>query len=248
MQEGDYFAQRNSVAFSNVISAYFLKWIQDGLLRAETDPKNEKRVNLRFVKQNKEVLFTDKMENIVYHAAINAAGDDLLEADEFKKWSYSNDTEVASWPNEAIYCNRYVWQAASQEKRCKAVEFKNYLEDFTLIDERSAPEVGLWKKYLVVASAFGIADKVAKNFEKLFPKVMEEYARESNMIDTATIYHVLNSVNRSSASMMSTAMSRQAQREAERAAQERRSSGGGGSISFGGGGGGFGGGHGGGSR
>ncbi len=248
MQSGDYFCGSKSSAYTNVISAYFLKWIQEGIIRTEPDPKNEKRVNLRFVKQSNPPQFTDKMEMTVYNAALEAAGDDLLEANEFKKWSYRNDNEVASWTSEAISCNRPVWQAASMEDRCKAVEFKNFLEDFTLIAERSAPEVGLWKKYMIVAAAFGIADKVAKNFEKLYPKIMEEYARQSNMLDTTTTYYILNSLNNSSASMMSAAMNRQAERQAAKAAQQRRSSGGGGSISFGGGGGGFGGGHGGGSR
>lgn len=248
LQSGDYLCRKKTTAYTDVISAYFLKWIQDGIIRTEPDPKSEKRVNLRFVKLSNPPQFTDKMESAVYAAAVKAAGDDLLEADEFKKWSYRNDSEVASWPNEAIYCNRPVWQAASMEERCRAVEFKNYLEDFTIIDERSAPEVGVWKKYMIVAAAFGIADKVAKNFEKLYPKVFEEYVQQSNMLDTATTYYILNSLNRSSTSMMSAAVNRQAEREAARAAQERRSSGGGGGISFGGGGGGFGGGHGGGSR
>ena len=248
MQSGDHLCKSKSTEYTNVISAYFLKWIQEGLIRTEQDPKNEKRVNLRFVKSDKELQFDDKMERTVYYAAIQAAGDDLLEADEFKRWSYKNDTEVASWTNEAVSCNRPVWQRASMEERCRAVEFKNFLEDFTLLEERSAPEVGLWKKYMIVAAAFGIADKVAKNFEKLFPNLMEEYARQSNMLDTTTTYYILNSLNNSSASMMSAAMSRQAERQAAKAAQQRRSSGGGGSISFGGGGGGFGGGHGGGSR
>ena len=248
LQSGDYLCRKKTTAYTDVISAYFLKWIQDGIIRTEPDPKSEKRVNLRFVKLSNPPQFTDKMESAVYAAAVKAAGDDLLEADEFKKWSYSNDGEVASWPNEAIYCNRPVWQAASMEERCRAVEFKNYLEDFTIIDERSAPEVGVWKKYMIVAAAFGIADKVAKNFEKLYPKIFEEYVQQSNMLDTATTYYILNSLNRSSASMMSAAVNRQAEREAARAAQQRRSSGGGGGISFGGGGGGFGGGHGGGSR
>ena len=217
-------------------------------MRTEQDPKSEKRVNLRFVKLSNPPEFTDNMEMSVYNAAVEAAGDDLLEANEFKKWSYKHDAKAASWPNEAIYSGRSVWMEASKEERCKAVEFKNYLEDFTIIEERSAPEVGVWKKYMIVAAALGIADKVAKNFEKLYPKIMEEYARQSNMLDTATTYYILNSLNNTSASMMSAAAERQAQRAAAKAAQQRRSSGGGGSISFGGGGGGFGGGHGGGSR
>ena len=101
---------------------------------------------------------------------------------------------------------------------------------------------------MIMAASLGIADKVAKNFEKLYPKVMEQYAQDSNMLDTMTTYQVLNSLSRSSSSMMRAAETRQSERAAARAAAARRSSGGGGSISFGGGGGGFGGGHGGGTR
>ena len=249
IQSGDYLSHSDVKAFPNVVSAYFLKWIQDGLVRVEKDPKKETRVNLRFVKTDKEPVFEAPIEKQIYDCAVLAAGDDLLEADEFKKWSYKNDRIVTSWPNEARYWGRdNGWKPLSQEERCHAIEFMNYLNDFTLTNEREAPEVGVWKKYMIIAASLGIADKVAKNFEKLFPKVMEEYARQTNMYDTMTTYYVLGSLNNSSRSMMSSALNHQAQREAARRAQERRSGGGGGSISFGGGGGGFGGGHGGGSR
>ena len=249
LQSGDYFHQNKNAAFSNVVGAYFLKWIPEGLVTVEKDPKKEDRVNLRFVKpKEEEISFTDKMEATIYKSAREAAGDNVLEADEFKSWSYKHDTEVASWPNEAITSGRNVWTSVSPEKRRKAVEFKNFLEDFTLVDERSVPEVGLWKQYMIMAAGLGIADKVAKNFEKLFPEVMEQYARDAHMLDTVTSYQVLDSLNRSSSSMMKAAVDRQSERAAARAAAARRSSGGGGSISFGGGHGGFGGGHGGGTR
>ncbi len=249
LQSGDIFHQNKNAAFSNVVGAYFLKWIQEGLVKVEKDPRKEDRVNLRFVKpQEEEISFTDKMEATIYESAREAAGDDVLEANEFKSWSYKHDITVSSWPNEAISSGRNVWKAVSPEMRRKAVEFKNFLEDFTLVDERSVPELGLWKQYMIMAAGLGIADKVAKNFEKLFPQVMEQYTRETNMLDTMTSYQVLNSLNRSSSSMMKAAETRQSERAAARAAAARRSSGGGGSISFGGGGGGFGGGHGGGTR
>jgi uncharacterized membrane protein len=143
---------------------------------------------------------------------------------------------------------RKAWSNKSQEDRCHAVEFRNFINDFTLASEREVPEVGLWKQYMVMAAALGVADKVSKSFEKLFPKVFEEYAQQTNMLDTATTYTVLRNLNNSSTSMMSSAFSHQAQRRAASAASSTRSHGGGGSISFGGGGGGFGGGHGGGSR
>lgn len=252
LQAGDHLVKSKNTEFPNVVSAYFLKWIQEGRIRVEKDLKKENQVNLRFVsaKEGESTLpFEDSLEKEIYESALEAAGDNLLlEANEFKHWSYRHDSKVTRWPSEGIYSGREIWQEASQEERCHAVEFKNFLNDFTLIDERSAPEVGVWKQYMIMAAALGIADKVAKNFEKLFPKMMEEYARQTNMTDTMTTYYVLNSLNRSSTSMMSSAIDHQREREAAQAARERRSSGGGGRTSFGGGGGGFGGGHGGGSR
>lgn len=248
LQEGDFLAGSRNKEFPNLVSAYFLKWILDGLISVEKDLGKQDRYNLRFTKGKEQVQFQDSMEATIYKAALEAAGDNLLlEANEFKRWSYRHDAQVASWPNEAVYSGRALWKGVSQEDRCHAVEFKNFLDDFTMVDKRTAPEVGLWKQYMILAASFGIAEKVAKNFEKLFPTVMEEYTRQSNMMNMTTTYYLLNSLGNSSRAMMSSALGRQAERSA-RAAAARRSAGGGGSISFGGGGGGFGGGHGGGSR
>ena len=245
---GDLLKPDKNKMFSNLVSAYFLKWIQDGWLAVEKDPKKNDRVNLRFVKDSSEVGSDDVMENTVFCSALQAAGENrILEADEFKKWSYKHDKTVAGWPMAAKTSGRAGWNDASPEERCHAIEFKNFLEDFTLASEREAPEVGLWKQYMVMAASLGVAEKVSKSFEKLFPKLMEEYVRQTNMIDTTTTYYILRNLSRSSNAMMSSAMERQAQRAA-RAAAAQRSAGGGGHISVGGGGGGFGGGHGGGSR
>ena len=248
LTQGDKLVTNTTKRFPNLVSAYFLKWIQEGLLTVERDPKKDDRVNLRFVQKDQEISFDDSMEATVYRAALEAAGGNrLLEKNEFKTWSFKNDATVLQWPAEAGNVGAARWREYSQEERCHAVEFRHFLEDFTLVDQRNAPEVGLWKQYMVLAAAMGIADKVAQNFEKLFPKMMEEYSRESNMMDVATTYLILRDVHNSSSAMVAAAVKRDEDRKAA-AARERRSSGGGGSISFGGGGGGFGGGHGGGAR
>ncbi|MBR0111337.1 MAG: DUF2207 domain-containing protein [Bacteroidales bacterium] len=249
LHKGDLLHPNPFSDFPDLVSAYFLKWIQDGLLAVEKDPKDEKRTNLRFVKHLADLDFDDEMEKKVYLGALDAAGENrLLEADEFKAWSYKHDGTVSDWPSAAIDTGHSVWFKLSQEERRHAVEFKNFLSDYTLIGERSAPEVALWKQYLVLAASLGIADKVAENFGKLFPKVMEQYLQETRMFDTQTAYYVLNHLRTSSRSMMSSALSHQSQRRAAQAAATRRTYGGGGSISRGGGHGGFGGGHGGGTR
>lgn len=245
---GDNLSKDRKKLFPNLVSAYFLKWIQEGLLSVERDLDNFEKMNLRFVKGDTEIAFEDSMEGTIYNAALKAAGENLLlEANEFKNWSYKHDTTVTKWPDEAVSSAKPLWETATEEERCKAVEFKNYLNDFTILDQREAPEVNTWKQYMVLAASLGIAEKVARNFEKLFPQMMEEYANQTHMTNMPTTYVLLKDIGKASDAMMASALRRQAERQAAEA-RANRSSGGGGSISFGGGGGGFGGGHGGGSR
>lgn len=49
---------------------------------------------------------------------------------------------------------------------------KKFLNDFSVVSKREPIEVNLWKEYLIYAQLFGIADKVAKAFEKLYPSVL----------------------------------------------------------------------------
>jgi uncharacterized membrane protein len=54
------------------------------------------------------------------------------------------------------------------------VGFKKFLEDFTIIGERASQEVALWHDYLVFASLYGIADKVAKELKDINPQAFEQ--------------------------------------------------------------------------
>ncbi|MDL2293536.1 DUF2207 domain-containing protein, partial [Ruminococcaceae bacterium OttesenSCG-928-D13] len=45
--------------------------------------------------------------------------------------------------------------------------FYRFLRDFTILDERSAPEVSLWGDYLVYATAFGLGDAVSGQMQAL---------------------------------------------------------------------------------
>lgn len=57
----------------------------------------------------------------------------------------------------------------------KLVGLEKYLKEYSLIKDRFPIELVLWEKYLVFASLFGIADKVAKEFkEELLSKGYDE--------------------------------------------------------------------------
>ena len=48
---------------------------------------------------------------------------------------------------------------------------KKYMEEFSLLKEREIPELVIWEKYLVYATAFGIADKVLKQLKIVYPNI-----------------------------------------------------------------------------
>lgn len=78
----------------------------------------------------------------------------------------------------SVYClkisSRYnrLTQKGINEK-AKWVGLKKYMEDFSMIEEKTVPELILWEKYLVYATAFGIADKVLKQLKVIYPQVMD---------------------------------------------------------------------------
>lgn len=57
---------------------------------------------------------------------------------------------------------------------------KNYMEDFSMMKEKEVPELALWEKYLVFATAFGIADKVLKQLKIVYPQMLDETYMNAN--------------------------------------------------------------------
>ena len=80
-----------------------------------------------------------------------------------------------------------VYTKEGTEERAKWRRLKNFLKDFSLIDEREISELVLWEQYLVYATGFGIANKVLKQLKTKFPEVSShEY------INTYSWYYIAN--------------------------------------------------------
>ena len=127
------------------------------------------------------------------------------------------------------------------EEYSKWMAFKKFLKDFGRMDEKQLPEVILWEKYLVYATAFGIAKEVEKS--------MKIRLSEMDTTNTNYNYHynsfMFNSLINSAINNTVTRTLSNSNREI--IAHSAASSGGGGGGGFSsGGGGGFGGGGGGG--
>lgn len=189
----------------------------------------------------------------------SAAKDDYLESDEFKKWSRNHYDKLLSWfdkalnyQGDALISDGSIQRNETQKMLFKNVTFtenesvlneaiqlaglKKYLIEFSNMKEKEAIEVHLWQDYLIYAQMFGIAKKVAEQFKKMYPEIIEQ-ANYNYDFDTVIF---INDFSRSAVSSANAARSAAIERA------KNYSSGGGGFSSGGGGGGSFGGGSGGG--
>lgn len=64
---------------------------------------------------------------------------------------------------------------------------KKYMEDFSLLDEKEVPAISVWEKFLVYATAFGIASKVLKQLKTIYPDIDELD------INTSSLYFMYHS-------------------------------------------------------
>ncbi len=56
-----------------------------------------------------------------------------------------------------------------EEKQWKGL--KNYMDDFSLLKDKEVPDLILWEKFLVYATAFGISKKVIKQLKVVYPEM-----------------------------------------------------------------------------
>ncbi|MBO4476630.1 MAG: DUF2207 domain-containing protein [Bacteroidales bacterium] len=230
------------------IGAYFLRWIQEGVVTPVKAADGH--FDLQFPEAEPD--FRDDSEKSLYKKAFEAAGSNrILEKGEFDSWATSHYRSMAGWPDALVKEGKSKLSSSpanTVDEAAKLLKFKNYLNEFTLSREREVPEVSLWGQYLVYAQIFGIADKVASGFEKMYPKQFADYSQQYGL-DSVTMRSVVHSWTNTANNAYSRAYNEKLSREAAARSSSSGSSGGYGGFSSRGGGGGFsGGGHGGGSR
>ncbi|MCL1790015.1 MAG: DUF2207 domain-containing protein [Peptococcaceae bacterium] len=246
---------------SAIFGCFLLKWIESRQIELMTQEKgmvfkkDEPCIRMNATDGNMAPL-----ERQLYDLFVAAAGKDgILRNKEFEKYARKKYATIHLWLGNyrkagesglslmGFYTKTQVPYFFEKFKRTithetplgeeligKAMGFKRYLEDFTIINEREAREVELWDQYLIFAELFGIADRVAEQFKKLYPDyfVHQDASSNNDLFTAMAITHVFsNSMYSGYSSGYSAAQS-----------------GGGGFSSSGGGGGGFSGGGGAGGR
>lgn len=134
-------------------------------------------------------------------------------------------------------------QAGTEEKEeWKALA--KYIEEFSMIDEKEVPSLVIWEKYLVYATAFGIADKAIEQMKAKYPEVfVQEYWQDENIekyqiINFAANNTIYNISGRTTISRISDSTTKAYRTSLSEIARHSSSGGSGGGGGFSGGGGG----------
>lgn len=243
----------NLASFEQMFSAYILKWIKAGYVVHTTETKGKifKKESDQLQLQSSEVPGAFKgIEKRMYQLVVEASGDNLiLDDDAMRSWSKKNykkldqlkkdlnkRSEDTLFKENYLYHKDFTYAKAFHGSVVKAtpegealfdrlIQFKQYLKDFSLLNERVIKEVSLWEELLIWASLYGVAEEVAKQLESLYPEFIQQATIHPTDVYVTTMF--MTSMNRGYSSGVSSA---------------RAASGGGGGTSFGGGGGSFGGG------
>lgn len=77
----------------------------------------------------------------------------------------------------------YYLSLQGEKERLKIQEFKNYLEKYSIIEERKLEEIVIWDKYLVYAIALGITNKIPKKIYETYMNININLQRIENIIN-----------------------------------------------------------------
>lgn len=177
--------QVSGVSDGNFAGALILKMIKDGYLHVATSAEGELLIG--FV-ENKDLSTLSPFVKDFYDMLYQASGEDhILQEKEFSKWSLkmANAKRLSKWVeglngegirliHENNYTGRDSYTPEGQHQCRNVIGFRKYLKDFTLSGERTSAEVTLWQDYLIFASLYGIAKKVAREMKDIDPKVLQE--------------------------------------------------------------------------
>ena len=238
---------------NDVLGSYLLKWIRDEYITVQKVMKDgilkDKEEQHLILKSIQEVQLSDT-EKRLYDMLLSASKDGILEPKEFEKWCKDHYEEFFDWFDDLLDSVSIKYQQENKlfetsykkygmkiqnltindsimEDAKQLKGLKNFLNDFSNIKDRSAIEVNLWQEYLMYAQMFGIAEKVAKEFKRLYPDVVTDTSYDTIIFVHTMSYHSYSSAN-----------SARSRAQSYSAGGGGFSAGGGGGGSFGGGGGG----------
>ena len=226
---------------SNIFGAIILKWVKEGKIKFKNEEKGLFNKKTSMIDLTDKPVFDNKYEKEIFDIMYEASNDGILEPKELEKWCRKNYSKffgifkrIVNEKIQQLKLDGYIYKRKNKQE-CKKKNVMNekiyndssklyglklYLKEFSNMNTKEVMDVHIWDEYLMFAYLFGMADKVAKQLEHLYPDVIKDLDFDYNTI----IF--INDLSVSSVSAASSA----------RSAAENYSAGGGGFSSGGGGG------------
>ena len=226
---------------SNIFGAIILKWVKEGKIKFKNEEKGLFNKKTSMIDLTDKPVFDNKYEKEIFDIMYEASNDGILEPKELEKWCRKNYSKffgifkrIVNEKIQQLKLDGYIYKRKNKQE-CKKKNVMNekiyndssklyglklYLKEFSNMNTKEVMDVHIWDEYLMFAYLFGMADKVAKQLEHLYPDVIKDLDFDYNTI----IF--INDLSVSSVSAASSA----------RSAAENYSAGGGGLSSGGGGG------------
>ena len=201
---------------TDFLGAIFLKWLKENRISIEKQEVGKifKKEDTCIVLKN-DRSFLNEHEEALYKMIKEASKDDILQEKEFEKWCSKNYSQILHWFDKILDYGRnllikdgkiekieivkykifkikqYIVDSSLMDEAKELAGLKKFLEEFTLIKEREPIEVNLFEDYLIFAQILGIAKKLATQFKKLYPEIIENY--NYDIYDIFLIYTISNS-------------------------------------------------------
>ena len=191
-----YFSLFSGKQNKNIIGALLMRLVSLGQVSfVEWTDKKKKNAKPKTclkiecpLKDKPEMGTSDEaMQQHVLWFLTKASGSDLiLQPHEFSSWASWHRDEMNSFLKvldtkaDSTYVN---------ENAKDLFELRNFLKDFTLMEERHVKEVVLWDEYLVYAQLFGLAKQVSEEMRKANPEYfkMSQLGRNLDAVDTSYV-------------------------------------------------------------
>lgn len=178
---------------NGLLSAYLLRWYKNGYIDVKSTGKsNNYNIDLKDGNWNK-----NHVESSIYDFLKEVSGNNnILEKKEIKNYCsvdghtyqmkflfkhilnyIQDDLQAQKYievipPKDYFFFKTQTKIVLSQElinEYQNLIGLKNFLLDYSMIEEKQHIEVHIWEDYLIFANILGIADKVKAQFKKIFP-------------------------------------------------------------------------------
>lgn len=151
-----------------LLNALLLKWCEEGRISFVSNGKYEII--------NTDMDFDDSNEAEIYYLLVNSQKNRFVKLSVFNSKAIFNKiddvllVETSLMRNENKIITRgnkeFIEKSVNDDARI-VYEFKNFLLNFSNMNEKNLNEVKLWKEYLVYAELLGISKEVRKEFYNL---------------------------------------------------------------------------------